>query len=80
MEIGYWSKFPYSGNPVFDRGGNYANTTNAGLFFFGNPSGEAKTNSFRPVLATLWYNKFSYLSKQFFKENRIGGIKEVSFH
>ena len=78
VEIDYWSNFPYAGNPVFARGDYYLANTNAGLFAFTNPSGATYDyRSFRPVLATLWYNKFSYLLKRFFKENCIGCIKEV---
>ena len=62
MGLNYFSVFPYISGPVFNRSGGYNDTTTAGLFYFGNPAGEAHSNrSFRPVLATLWYNKFSYL-------------------
>ena len=78
MELNYYSHFPWASNPDFSRGGNYNDTTTSGLFNFGAPNGNTNSNhSFRPVLATLWYNKFSCLLKQFFTENRIGGIKEV---
>ena len=54
MELSYYSVFPYATNPVFSRGGGHNNNIIAGLFYFGNPSGETSDNhSFRPVLATL---------------------------
>ena len=48
------SNFPYSGGPFFERGGNYSNGTNAGVFFFSNGNGISYGgNSFRPVLVAL---------------------------
>ena len=42
----------YSSNPWFNRGGNYNNGTNAGVFNFNNTNGNSNSNnSFRPVLA-----------------------------
>ena len=78
MELYYLSNFPYAGNTAFERGGRWDETTNSGLFSCNNAeSNPMFSRSFRPVLATLWYNKFSYLLKQFFKENCIGCTKEV---
>jgi len=37
------SNFPYSSNPVFIRGGNYANS-NSGLAYFNNTTGNANSN------------------------------------
>ena len=59
MGLDYYSNFPWANNPVFLRGGGYRNETNAGLFYFSNAAGETiNDRGFRPVLATLWYNKF----------------------
>ena len=49
-----YSSFPYSTNPFFIRGGNYNNTSNAGLFYFNNNNGNANSNNgFRPVLVAI---------------------------
>ena len=61
------SNFPYSNNPFFIRGGNYNNTTNAGLFYFNNNNGNSNSNNgFRPVLVALRYKErkiFFHLKK-----------------
>ena len=45
-----YSSFVRSSNPVFGRGGNYSNGSNAGLFYFGNYNGNSNNNNgFRPV-------------------------------
>ena len=49
-----YSNFPNSSNPFFKRGGNYNNTSNAGLFYFNNNNGNSNSNNgFRPVLVVL---------------------------
>ena len=54
MGLNYYSNFPYSTNQFFIRGGNYNNTSNAGLFYFNNNNGNANSNNgFRPVLVAL---------------------------
>ena len=51
---GDYSYFPYTSNPFFERGGYYDDGTIAGVFFFGNISGDSYSNgSFRPVLVAL---------------------------
>ena len=78
LELNYFSEFPYASGPVFERGENYNNTTNAGLFAFSNPDGGVKSyRGFRPVLATLWYNKFFLPIKAILYGDCIGRIKEV---
>ena len=73
MELNYYSAFPCTNGPVFNRGGGYNDTTNAGLFYFGNPNGNANSNhTFRPVLATLWYYKFFLPIKTFLYGDCIG--------
>ncbi len=45
------SHCPYPDNPFFIRGGNYGDSTNAGIFSFNVHTGETRNNiSFRPVL------------------------------
>ena len=47
----YYSNFPYLSNPFFIRGGNFNNSSNAGLFYFNNANGGTNNNyGFRPVL------------------------------
>lgn len=54
LGLDYYSNFPNSNNPFFIRGGNYSNTTNAGVFYFNNSNGTANTNnSFRVVVPVL---------------------------
>ena len=52
--LNYYSNFPNTSNPFFNRGGNYNNETNAGVFYFNNDNGnDWNNNSFRvgvPVL------------------------------
>ena len=49
-----YSSFPYSGSPFFLRGGGYDGTSNAGVFYFGNNTGNSSSNSsFRVVLPVL---------------------------
>ena len=44
------SQFPYSGGPVFIRGGSCNNDSSAGLFYFVCVSGYYRSDGFRPVL------------------------------
>ena len=48
---GDWAKFADSADPTMKRGGEYGDTTRAGIFaFFNNTSvGAAQNRSFRPV-------------------------------
>ncbi len=49
-----YSDFPYSSAPFFERGGNYSNTSGAGLFCFFSSYGDSfSSGSFRPVLVAL---------------------------
>ena len=53
-----YSNFPNSSNPFFIRGGNYNNTSNAGVFNFNNNNGNNNSNnSFRVVLPVLRYEE-----------------------
>ncbi len=48
--------FVLSSNPWFERGGNYNNGSNAGLFYANNDNGNANNNNaFRVALAPLQY-------------------------
>ena len=59
MELDYWSNFPYTNNPVFMRGGCYHEAANSGITCFNRETSNTNAHiTFRPVLATLWYNKF----------------------
>ena len=50
LNCNYSNVVSSSSNPVFKRGGNYNNGTNAGVFASNNNSGDANSNnSFRPV-------------------------------
>ena len=54
--LNYYSNFPDSNNPFFERGGNYNNGSDAGLFYFNNNNGNANSNnSFRVVVPVLRY-------------------------
>ena len=78
MGLDYYSIFPYAEYPALCRGGNYENNVIAGISAFNRASGDIWPNdSFRPVLATLWYNKLFLPIKSFFMENDMGCIKEV---
>ena len=49
---GDYANFVYSSGPWFRRGGDYSNTSDAGVFYFGDSTGAAVSyNSFRVVLA-----------------------------
>ena len=51
-----YSYFPNTSNPFFNRGGNYNNETNAGVFYFNNNTGNNNSNrSFRVVVPVLRY-------------------------
>ena len=51
---GYYSYFPYSSYPFFERGGLYNNGTYAGVFYFHVLNGDSISGgSFRPVLVAL---------------------------
>ena len=52
--LNYYSNFPNTDWPFFNRGGNYSNGTNAGVFYFNNNNGNSNGSiSFRPVLVAL---------------------------
>ena len=54
----YYSYFPGLNNPFFNRGGNYWNTSNAGLFAFNRTNGNSNyNNGFRPVLVATSIHK-----------------------
>ena len=54
--LNYYSNFPNTSNPFFDRGGGYNNDTNAGVFYFNNINGNTNNNdSFRVVVPVLRY-------------------------
>ena len=49
-----YSVFPYSGSPIFRRGGHHGDSSSAGLFFFVGNNGDANPYyGFRPVLVAL---------------------------
>ena len=51
---GGFSSFPFTYMPFFNRGASYNNGSGAGVFCFGNSSGDSSSsNSFRPVLVAL---------------------------
>ena len=60
LELNYYSNFSYANNPVFIRGGRcISDIASTGFYYFNQAAGSNDTyGSFRPVLATLWYNKF----------------------
>ena len=52
--LNYYSNFPNTSNPFFNRGGNYNNETNAGVFYFNNDNGnDWNNNTFRVVVPVL---------------------------
>ena len=56
--LNYYSNFPNSDWPFFNRGGNYNNDSNAGVFYFNRNTGEANDNNgFRVVVPVLRYFK-----------------------
>ena len=56
MGLNYYSNFPNTNNPFFERGGGYNNDTNAGVFLFNNINGNNNnTISFRVVVPVLRY-------------------------
>ena len=80
----YYSNFPNTDWPFFNRGGNYSNGTNAGVFYFNNNNGNSNGSiSFRPVLVALRYNeKFKrriFLLIKYVYGYIVGSIKEVLF-
>ena len=44
MGLNYWANFVNTSNPFFVRGGYRNDTTNAGMFAFGNTNGNTNTN------------------------------------
>ena len=51
---GDYSYFPYTGGPFFGRGGYCSDGSGAGVFYFGDDSGDdGSAYSFRPVLVAL---------------------------
>ena len=80
--LNYYSNFPNTDWPFFNRGGNYSNGTNAGVFYFNNNNGNSNGSiSFRPVLVALRYNeKFKrriFLLIKYVYGHILGSIKEV---
>ena len=56
--LNYYSNFPCTDNPFFNRGGNYDNTSDAGVFYFNRSNGNANVNNgFRVVVPVLRYFK-----------------------
>ena len=63
-----YSNFVNSNNPVFKRGGNYNNGSNAGLFNFNNNNGDSNSNnSFRPV-CVIWHKIVGYIGLRIYIE------------
>lgn len=59
-----YSNFVNSSNPVFKRGGNYNNGSNAGLFNFNRNNGIANNNNGFRVVCAIWHKIIRYVSSR----------------